>query len=230
MNHPTFPHKSSEARGKKGVIPDEDAHCLYAVHSKHHCYPFQPLLQVTCIFAWGGVTYPYHRKYSPSDPWSNKSWAQVKNGIGTSPSGIPDKENYFIGLDRLHELVSQAEYLNHIFSMYNGWSMFASAFYKNFTVGPESSDYELRYNTYYWLANPADDGLQVKVAPTVFSTFDHDPNGCAARKYAAGWYGSDKCLGFSMFADPMYWPVFEYRWQVNEMIFNLIRTSNFYEG
>lgn len=195
---------------------------LTSSHHHHHCFP----LQVTCIFLWGGITYPFHRKYSPSDPWSTKSWTEVKNGFGTSPAGIPDKENFFIGLDRLHELLSQALYTNHIFSTYNG-NQLASAFYRNFTVGPESLGYELKYSDFFWRDNPSDDGLLVNAGPIMFSTMDHNTNGCASLRGSAGWYGSGDCRGFSMFADPVLWPVNSVRWPVETMRFKLSRWSKF---
>ena len=196
---------------------------LTSSHHRHHCFP----LQVTCLFLWGGITYPFHRKYSPSNPWSTKSWMEVKNGFGTSPTSILDKESFFIGLDRLHELVSQAPYTNHIFSIYNS-HQFASAFYKNFTIGPESSGYELKYSAFFWRDNPSDDGLLVNAGPTVFSTTDHDTNGCATLRRSAGWYGSGDCKGFSTFADPMQWPVNHMIWTVQTMRFKLSRRTKFY--
>lgn len=183
---------------------------------------------MTCTFVGYGVTYPFRRVSSPADLWFNKGWEEAKRGIGADASTIADLTNFFIGLDRLHEIVSQAEYHNHVLSMYNGGSAYASAHYKNFTVGPESSGYELSYSAFYWEYNPADDGLNVSAGPVVFSTIDHDPRGCAARRGAAGWYGSDDCQGYSMFADPLLWPVHGVDQQVQLTVFNLQRQSDFY--
>ena len=79
------------------------------------------------------------RMKSASSPNFNTNWTQLKAGLISDLLNNPNPSNYFIGLDNLHMLLSQADYRLHL-SLYG-----AGHFYDSFHVGPESSNYELTY-------------------------------------------------------------------------------------
>ncbi|XP_070193903.1 angiopoietin-4-like [Littorina saxatilis] len=152
---------------------------------------------------YGGRTYPLWRLVSGTS-WSSATWTQVKDGFGDDLKVDPDP-NYFIGLDKLRQLLSQASYTTNIRCRYgSAWEGTAVANYHNFTLGPEASGYQLSYNGFLsYSTNPAEDGLQ---SGSRFAAPGNDGNGCAGSRGAPGWYGP-ACSGHSMFADPPTWPV-----------------------
>ncbi|XP_070184150.1 angiopoietin-2-like [Littorina saxatilis] len=156
---------------------------------------------------YGGLTYPLCRLVSGTS-WSSATWTQVKDGFGDDLNVDPDpnKLKYFIGLDKLHQLLNQARYTFSIHCKYgSALEGTAVARYRNFTLGPEASGYQLSYNGpfLYDTTDPAEDGLQ---SGSPFAAPGNDGNGCAGSRGAPGWYGP-ACSGHSMFADPPTWPV-----------------------
>ncbi|XP_070193902.1 uncharacterized protein [Littorina saxatilis] len=167
--------------------------------------PFGEAGHVRCRFDWGGVTYPLSRRVRDTS-WSSVTWTQAKDGLGDDLAVAPDSRNYFVGLDKLYQLLSQGSYVGLIASSYSTSFIGISAFFFNFTVGPESSGYRLTYDSFSTNAiKPALNGLNAS-SPLLFSASGNDGNGCAEVRGAPGWYGSD-CSGHSMFADPPTWPV-----------------------
>ncbi|KAK7484148.1 hypothetical protein BaRGS_00024637 [Batillaria attramentaria] len=158
-----------------------------------------------------------------------RTWTgrRANNGFGDDLNAVPNSESFFIGLQRLHELLSQAPYNNHIFMSWENWAHKGSAYYDNFTIGPESTGFALTYSNFFTTDNHADNGL-VDVRPVVFSTQDNDIYGCAAAKLAAGWYGTD-CTAYSVFADNFLWPVRGVDTQIDTAVFNLVRYDDFYD-
>ena len=74
------------------------------------------------------------------------TWSQLKAGVMGDLQSDPNSQNYFIGLENLHTLLSQADYRLHL-SM---WSADSSVegeghFYENFHIGDEASSYALSY-------------------------------------------------------------------------------------
>jgi hypothetical protein len=55
--------------------------------------------QVRCAFDWGGATYPFERTNFSTD----LTWSMMTNGYGN-----PAHSNFFVGMDNLHYLTSQA--------------------------------------------------------------------------------------------------------------------------
>ena len=92
------------------------------------------LWQVYCIFGWGGITRPLYRLSSSITP---NSWDEAKAGLGDDISSMPDASDaeFFIGLEKLHQITRQANYNQHIHIFYNNWADQGGAFYDNFTVG-----------------------------------------------------------------------------------------------
>ena len=80
------------------------------------------------------------RMKSASSPNFNINWAQLKAGLISDLLNNHNPSNFFIGLDNLHTLLSQADYRLHL-SLYH-----AGHYYNNFHIGPESSNYELTYS------------------------------------------------------------------------------------
>ncbi|KAK7108477.1 uncharacterized protein [Littorina saxatilis] len=176
-------------------------------------YLIQPMTSpspflVKCGFAFGGISFPLIRRVNADGTvWSAITWEQAKAGVGDDLNVQPSSNNFFTGLDTLHQILSQSQYYtNQIQSGYGTPWTITSAFYARFTVGPETTDYTLSYSNFYdRAATPSSNGLNGS-SPIVFSAPGHDPNGCAGSRGAPGWYGSD-CSGHSMFADPPTWPV-----------------------
>nr|KAG5699869.1 hypothetical protein BaRGS_034643 [Batillaria attramentaria] len=130
---------------------------------------------------------------------------EAVTGFGGDLTVPPDDKNFFIGLDNLHHLSSQAGYNAQFFMKYNNWSGSGGAFYSGWTIGPASSNYSLTYTQYYANSNqPADNGLGSQL-PLLFATPDHDVAGCASVRGWPGWFGAD-CSGYSVFADNPTWP------------------------
>ncbi|KAL8612764.1 hypothetical protein ACOMHN_033435 [Nucella lapillus] len=203
---------------------NDGADCTEAYDLGHRKNDYQILMiqpitspaafSVRCRLQWGGVTYPIKRSVSTSVPWIDVTWNQIKSGFSTSTS-----DDFFIGLDKVHQILSQAKYQLQVFSMYNVWGSQAQAYYENFTLGPDSSGYELRYDSFAWLYNQADNGLD-GVLPKKFCTKDH--GGCMCGKW--GWLGSD-CKGFDLLRDPPLWPVGGSLRELNGFEFCLVRTA-----
>ncbi|XP_070193798.1 fibrinogen-like protein 1 [Littorina saxatilis] len=180
--------------------------------------------RVKCHMKWGGITFTLLRLASDTT-WDDVSWAQAKAGFGDDLSVSPNSDNYFIGLNKLHQITVQGAYANQILSKYG--NNLVSAFYKKFTVGTEASNYQLSYERFYDKDfQPALNGLNDST-PLLFAASGNDPNGCAGSRGAPGWYGSD-CSGHSMFADPPTWPVpGQGSKEVTWVKFNLVREGPF---
>ena len=73
----------------------------------------------------------------------NANWTQLKEGMMNEVRSDPSSENYFIGLENLHKLLSQASYRLHL-SLWSG-TLRAGHFYENFSIDSESSRYALSY-------------------------------------------------------------------------------------
>ena len=75
----------------------------------------------------------------------NMDWATAKAGLaGDLETDRPKSSNFFVGLDRLHQLLSQGRYEVHV-SLWGG-DTGAGALYNGLTVGPENSSYVLTYD------------------------------------------------------------------------------------
>ncbi|KAK7505138.1 hypothetical protein BaRGS_00003708 [Batillaria attramentaria] len=182
------------------------------------------LFQVKCEFAYGiGVTYPIFR---PSSSDFNKNWLELKSSFGD-----PNGWDYFIGLQNLHYLLSQGSYQNQVYFEYTdgGQTKRGSAYYDNFTIASEAEFYRLSYDTFSTdTSEPADDGFPAS-QPVLFSAVGQDTNGCAAANSAAGWYGADCSTKSGVFATTVVWPVYGVQKSVDELHFNIVRMSPFYE-
>ena len=74
----------------------------------------------------------------------NVDWNTVKRGLGQDLALVPNSGNFFIGLENLRQLTSQAGY--RVLVWMTGSPKNAAAFYYNFTLGAESSNYALSYD------------------------------------------------------------------------------------
>ncbi|XP_070175554.1 fibrinogen gamma chain-like [Littorina saxatilis] len=151
---------------------------------------------VRCEFTWG-VTAVFRRL---DTSLFNRDWNELAH-TGINPHD-PNIYDYFVGLQQLHEMTSQAAYELNVVAWIGSYSK--SILYDNFTVGPESTHYAVTYSRF----RPNTDFQDGFAAPPpiVFSALYRDVNGCFGQKGAAGWYGVD-CSGFSLFTDgAFYWP------------------------
>ncbi|XP_025113078.1 uncharacterized protein LOC112575424 [Pomacea canaliculata] len=165
----------------------------YTNDSLSDVYWIQPLLApapflIHCGLNNGGVSHPL-KMTSWVNP--NLTWQELKSG--NNLTNYP--HNYFIGLENLYYLVSQADYTNHMYFMFNNYQGWASSFYHRFTIGPESKNYSLSYTTHDTLPDhPSDNNL---MSSPVFCTVDHCPTTCAQQMNSSGWYNSS-CSGLTL--------------------------------
>lgn len=187
-----------------------------------------------CEFGYGhGNTQPLIRLNRDWQRWSDKTWTDYKNGFGISNQHIPDQGYFFIGLDKLHQLLDQDNYSINVFAIYDyGWKK-TSSFYMDFNIGNESSNYELRYNRFFTKDDPGGNGFHYSPSEsTTFSSYDHQPTNCATTSgKGAGWYGPHShCYSYSVFEDPPYWPLADdTAQQMEKILFNVHCDSDFYE-
>ncbi|PVD21988.1 hypothetical protein C0Q70_17791 [Pomacea canaliculata] len=173
---------------------------------------------ILCLLNNGGFNYILIRNGIMS---SNVSWATAKTGIGDTT--MTDSSNFFIGLENLHNLLSQADYFATVYCHFDSNPSEGWLTYESFVVGPESSSYALSYES----VNSAQTEFLDNVfndSALLFSTFDHDPNSC--KKGYPGWFGSD-CAESPPFADSVVWPVNGEPKNVDYLFIQVFRSSNF---
>ncbi|XP_076438580.1 fibrinogen beta chain-like [Babylonia areolata] len=184
-------------------------------------YPFK----VRCKFTvYSAVTFALRHRYDLT--FHARDWATLKYGILGDLELSTDPWDFFLGLDRLHELTQQAQY-EALVVLWVGFDG-ASAHYDGFRVASENASYELTFSGYSPRARDGkgDNGLNGK-APVTFSSLDRDPSKCASKRGASGWYGTD-CNGYSFFATPVVWSIFGVDEKCQALEVKLIRTGGFY--
>ena len=92
---------------------------------------------------YGGVTYVLKRTQHPTTLFDT-DWNSVKAGF---PSTLQDSDNFFVGLENLHDLTSQSHYTLHISLDHFSLGSYGGRFYTKFAVGTESSNYALTFET-----------------------------------------------------------------------------------
>nr|KAG5701720.1 hypothetical protein BaRGS_004322 [Batillaria attramentaria] len=134
----------------------------YQASAYNGAYDIQPItapasFKVYCNFQYGyGITYALRRQTFAYDP----SWEDAKLPAGEDLSVNPSSRNFFIGLENLRHLVTQADYTNLIFMGYPGGNRWGWTNYHNFSVGPSSTDYVITYDDFTFNPTyPADNGL-----------------------------------------------------------------------
>ncbi|XP_025113510.1 uncharacterized protein LOC112575724 [Pomacea canaliculata] len=89
-----------------------------------------------CILDWGGVGYALARSNTIS---FNANWTTAKTWIGDNLSSNESDAHYFIGLENLHNLLSQANYQANLHYTYNSLPDRVTIPYTNFAIGPKDS-------------------------------------------------------------------------------------------
>ena len=185
------------------------------------------------MLRFGGVTYPFRRTVATTTTASiNMTWAAARDGLDSDALSNPNSNSFFAGLENLHQLLAQAEYVNRVSMTYGASSdVTGNALYDNFTLGSEAESYELRYDRFSVMGDPSGTGNGFAAAsPVVFCTADRDcPTNCVAKRGAAGWYGSD-CNGYSPFSDTPQWPFFGVDEALKVISFALTRAGEFYDS
>ncbi|KAK7095311.1 hypothetical protein V1264_006737 [Littorina saxatilis] len=201
------------------LSPDHDG--VYDIQPVASPHPFK----VVCGMKYGGITFLI-KKNSLSLPLN---WSAFKAGFGDNLNVVPDSENYFIGMDNLYFVTSQAP--NNVHFLFHGVGTFVSAFYDNFAVGDEASSYDLSYSRFFTIPKGNDyrtetavDGFENATAPIKFATGDRN-QGCAID--GPGWYGVN-CLGSSPFAG--IWPTESGEIRFTGVEIALVRTWEFYQN
>ncbi|XP_070175724.1 microfibril-associated glycoprotein 4-like [Littorina saxatilis] len=173
-------------------------------------YAIQPAtapspIEVKCQFRAGGETWPLRRRGSTN---FCQDWATCKAPYNMQDLLSPHPE-YFIGLENLHHLLSQAEYKLRVYMlMMNGTGYVSKTMhYTNFSVDAESSSFAVTHDGFDCTNCDADDAFSGSL-PVVFVSGGHDVNGCSAQRGGkSGWFGSN-CKGSDLFSNGLfYWPV-----------------------
>ncbi|KAL8620170.1 hypothetical protein ACOMHN_062053 [Nucella lapillus] len=139
-----------------------------------------------------------------NEDFKSKNWTDFRTGLSGDLRTSTSPRDYFVGLESLHQITSQANYSAKV-SLWVGVTG-ADAFYQDFRVDSENTSYRLTFTKHYPRKDGlGDNGLTGK-APITFSAQGQDPNSCTENRGAPGWYGAD-CKGRSFFADPVKWPV-----------------------
>ncbi|KAK7505134.1 hypothetical protein BaRGS_00003704 [Batillaria attramentaria] len=175
-------------------------------------YDIQPVgagspFKVSCRFdAGAGVTVVFQRSTSSTNLF-NQNWATIKAGINVPMSSVDDE--FFIGLENLHQLLLQAEYQLKVFIF---WGDNAGALYDNFTIGDESTSYQLSYDSFY--ADVSIEGYDENIEngfPTpsgAIEFYTDDTNSaCTSASGGAGWFVPGCTSDGKLFTGIMEWPV-----------------------
>ncbi|XP_070175641.1 ficolin-1-A-like [Littorina saxatilis] len=166
----------------------------------------------------------------------NKDWNTCKVGFGDDLFVNPNSYNFFIGLEKLHQLTQQASYRFELYiDYYTNYNydyntQQGSAIYHNFTIGPESESYALTFDPFDTVASTIDNGFSS--SPPL--KFEADGKYlCYKYGGVAAWFGSD-CEGYTVFTDGQFrWTVngpYSTQYIVKMLEFRLVRSSAFYEG
>ncbi|PVD21994.1 hypothetical protein C0Q70_17797 [Pomacea canaliculata] len=100
---------------------------------------------IFCVVDWGGLGYVLLQNNKLS---LNMSWSTAKTGIGISSSvANGHSSDYFVGLDNLHYLLSQADYDGNVYCLYNNGKNKGWIYYRNIVVGSENTSYALSYQS-----------------------------------------------------------------------------------
>jgi len=115
-----------------------------------------------------------------------RNWEDYKRGFGNGNG------EYWAGLECLHQITTSRRYgLIAEFSDFN--DTVYRAIYSNFRIGPESDNYRLLVNGYYYGNSSASDALSHHNNQS-FSTADRNGgNDCASDRHAGWWYAHVGC-------------------------------------
>ena len=99
-----------------------------------------------CRFKWDGVSLVMVRTPATTPVIDfDLTWSQLKAGVMGDLQSDPNSQNYFIGLENLHTLLSQADYRLHLSMWSDAAGAAAGNYYENFHIGDEASSYALSY-------------------------------------------------------------------------------------
>ncbi|KAL8621112.1 hypothetical protein ACOMHN_048154 [Nucella lapillus] len=211
---------------------------IYGSRTYDGVFPILPVgatrqFEVYCSMSGGGQTWPYFKSSMPT----NLTWQQFKEGFGDDLKTIRYPGNFFIGLDNLHHLTSQASYtllLRLYVSSCPSCDMGITSvdvIYDNFSVGSEDAAYVLQYDEAVAYSSDGEEipsGNVFDMAnPPRFATKDRDDNKCVEKTDNPGWY-SALCQEYSPFASNVTWPVNNGTVAFSAVLFSLERTSDFY--
>ncbi|KAK7501224.1 hypothetical protein BaRGS_00007709 [Batillaria attramentaria] len=201
--------------------------CQDATMNTDGVYYIQPVsapqaFQVYCYWYWQKT----HFLSRTTQQLFNMTWETAKKGFGNTTS--PD---FFIGLENLHHLTSQATYHMEI-KMREAFLPYIQymAIYNQFHVQDETSSFALSYSEFWAAANiigsVEEDAFGY--SPLDFCTWDRDCyDGCAATRGMPGWYDSD-CDGYSPFGEILEWPLSGGSKEMDDVQFALYRPGEFY--
>ena len=140
--------------------------------------------------------------------WKSFKWDQYKNGMG-SYKGL----NFFVGLENLRYILSQAEYRLNMYNIYydpKPAEPILQPSFRNITLRDEASRYAMSYSVYS-TSTPSIvldlDPFQGEGVLHPFCTVDNDCGTCA-KDQGPGWYytAGGGCVGSSPFAIKAQWP------------------------
>ncbi|XP_013105985.2 fibrinogen C domain-containing protein 1 [Stomoxys calcitrans] len=117
----------------------------------------------------------------------NRSWQEYKNGFGNPPAG-----EFFVGLQKLHELSTEKPY--ELLIVLKHWEDDETryAHYDHFEIGSEQEKYALK-NLGQYSGNAGDSLTTLKDAKFSTSDADNEEKNCA-QYYKAAWWFKTSCV------------------------------------
>ncbi|KAK6170987.1 hypothetical protein SNE40_019257 [Patella caerulea] len=172
---------------QKGVVPPKRSLMSFIQPSTHG-----PVLEVKCVFDWGGLTFIHSRETICMEADFNRTWHDYSVGFGNRHG------NYWIGLENIYDIVQNHPKLTLAVVMtHGGGNPNVHGFYKGFNVTNSDDDYKITIEQYtghqdYSSGDSLTNGTY-SINGRPFSTYDRDSSGndCPVR-FGGGWWYQDQ--------------------------------------
>ncbi|XP_074650557.1 fibrinogen gamma chain-like [Tubulanus polymorphus] len=145
----------------------------------------------------------------------DRTWQEYVDGFGQDLTTVTFPSSYFMGLERLHQITSNAKSYNLILSLEFSDGSKSTLNYRNFKVGDATVNYKLSYTSFTQAAgrtsNPTNNEFEIESSKSpknmAFSTPDRDndqsPTNCATSA-KSGWWFND-CTTTPLFSSTPRW-------------------------
>ncbi|KAK6170988.1 hypothetical protein SNE40_019258 [Patella caerulea] len=151
-----------------------------------------PVLEVKCVFDWGGLTFIQSRETICMETDFNRTWHDYSSGFGNRHG------NYWIGLENIYDIIQNHPNWTVIVAMAHGRGInLVHGYYSGFNITNAEDDYRITIEQYSARSyDPSGDALingTYSINGRPFSTYDHDisNNSCPAR-FGGGWWYVDQ--------------------------------------
>ncbi|KAK6187572.1 hypothetical protein SNE40_005568 [Patella caerulea] len=152
-----------------------------------------PVIEVNCLFEWGGLTYIHYRNYNCLELDFNRTMDEYADGFG-HPHG-----NYWLGLEHVYNILQnyRSFELQVVFTFDSPDWNWVQGFYYGFNISDRLDHYRVTFSFYSGSpTSPSGDSL-TSGAYTIngrpFSTYDSDSSNhdCPGRFNGGWWYLDD---------------------------------------